>query len=76
MHIIGNILKTFSLQGTFISKLFFELSKNIHPDPLKRYDLDLMREIYNKLFNEEKCWKYINGLKNDKFGEFISNLQK
>ena len=76
LHIIGNILKTFSLQGTFISKLFFELSKNIHPDPLKRYDLDLMREIYNKLFNEEKCWKYINGLKNDKFGEFISNLQK
>ena len=76
LHIIGNILQLFSLQGTFISKLFIELSKNIHPNPQKRYDLDSMREIYNKLFNEETNWKYINNLKNNKMSLLIENLQK
>jgi hypothetical protein len=76
LHIIGNILQIFSLQGTFISKLFVELSKNIHPNPEKRYDLETMREIYNKLFNEETDWKYINNLKNDKIFTLIENLQQ
>ena len=76
LHIIGNIIQLFSLQGTFISKLFLELSKNIHPEPSNRYDLETMREIYDKLFNEEKCWKYINAVKNDKFFTLIENLQK
>ena len=76
LHIIGNILQLFSLQGTFISKLFVELSKNIHPNPQKRYDLESMREIYNKLLNEETEWKYINNLKNDKMPLLIKNLQK
>jgi len=76
LHIIGNILQIFSLQGTFISKLFLELSKNIHPNPEKRYDLESMREVYNKLFNEETDWKYINNLKNDKIFTFIENLQQ
>jgi len=76
LHIIGHILKLFSLQGTFISKLFLELSKNIHPNPEKRYDLETMREIYNKLFNEETNWKYINNLKNNKIFTLIDNLQQ
>lgn len=74
MHIIGNILQLFSLQGTFISKIFLELSKNIHPNPSNRYDLDSMREIFNKLFNEEKCWKYVNNLKNDKIIKLFENI--
>ena len=69
-------MQLFSLQGTFISKLFVELSKNIHPNPQKRYDLETMREIYNKLFNEETDWKYINNLKNNKMSLLIENLQK
>lgn len=76
LHIIGNIMRTFSLQGTFISKIFMELSNNIQPNFIKRHDLESMREIFNKLFNEENSWNYINGLKNGKFGEFIANLQK
>jgi site-specific recombinase len=76
LHIIGNILKIFSLQGTFISKLFLELSKNIHPNPEKRYNLKTMREIYNKLFNEETDWKYINNLKNHKIFKLLENLQQ
>jgi len=76
LHIIGNILQLFSLQGTFISKLFMELSKNIHPNPQKRYNFESMREIYNKLLNEETNWKYINNLKNDKISLLIENLQK
>ncbi len=75
LHIIGNILQIFSLQGTFLSKLFLELSNNIHPNPLKRYSLEDMREIYNKLFNEENCWKYINNLKNDKIIRLFENMQ-
>jgi len=74
MHIIGNILQLFSLQGTFISKIFLELSKNIHPNPSNRYDLEAMREIFNKLFNEEKCWKYINNLKNDNMSKLFENI--
>ena len=74
MHIIGNILKIFSLQETFISKIFLELSKNIHPNPSNRYDLEAMREIFNKLFNEEKCWKYINNLKNDDMSKLFENI--
>ena len=76
LHIIGTILQIFSLKGTFISKLFVELSKNIHPNPEKRYDLETMREVYNKLFNEETDWKYINNLKNDKIFTLIEKLQQ
>ncbi len=76
LHVIGNILKLFSLKETFISKLFSELSKNIHPNPEKRYDLETMREVYNKLFNEETDWKYINNLKNDKIFTLIEKLQQ
>jgi hypothetical protein len=76
LHIIGNILQIFSLQDTFINKLFMELSKNINPEPSKRYDLETMREIYDKLFNEEKCWKYINNLKNNTIIKLFENLQK
>ena len=76
LHIIGNILQIFSLEGTFISKLFMELSKNIHPEPSKRHDLETMREIYDKLFNEEKCWNYINNLKNNKIIKLFENMQK
>lgn len=76
LHIIGNIIQLFSLQGSFISKLFLELSKNINPEPSNRYDLETMREIYDKLFNEEKCWNYINNLKNDKIIKLFENMQK
>ena len=76
LHIFGNIMRTFSLQGTFISKIFLELSNNIQPNFIKRHDLESMRELFNKLFNEENSWNYINSIKNDKFGEFIANLQK
>ena len=74
VHIIGNILQLFSLKDTFISKIFLELSKNIHPNPSNRYDLDSMREIFNKLFNEEKCWKYINNLKNTEMSKLLENI--
>ena len=76
LHIIGNIIKTFSLENTFINKLFLELLKNIHPNSDNRYCLEDMREIFDKLFNEEKCWKYINSLNNEKMNELILNLQK
>ena len=62
LHIFGNISRFFSLKSTFMNKMTIELSKNIHPEPSKRNNLQTLYENYEKIFNEEKNWSYINKL--------------
>jgi hypothetical protein len=62
LHIFGHFTKVFTLKGTFINKIVLELSKNIHPNPLRRSSLSTLLEKYNILFNNELNWSYINTL--------------
>lgn len=62
LHIIGNVLRVFSLKGSFISKLTIELSKNISPDPSKRENLKDSLLKYENLFNEFIDWRFINSI--------------
>ena len=75
-HIIGNLIQVFSLKDTFLSKLVIELSKNLHPDPLKRTDLDDMLEIYKKLFDNQKNWQFANNLSSNKMIKLYDILEK
>ena len=63
LHIFGNISRVFSLKQTFISKITVELSKNISPDPLERTSLEKLLENYNKLFDEETNWSFVEKIK-------------
>ena len=63
LHIFGNISRVFSLKQTFISKITVELSKNISPDPLERSSLEKLLENYNKLFDEETNWSFVEKIK-------------
>jgi len=76
LHIFANISRFFSLKSTFLNKISIELSKNIHPEPLKRSSLNLLAENYEKLLNEEKDWSYINKLKGNKIQELFDLLGK
>jgi hypothetical protein len=62
LHIIGNISRVFSLKDTFLNKLTLNLSKNIHPEPLKR---ETLRETFNSfenLYNKFTDWSFINSI--------------
>jgi len=63
LHIFGNISRVFSLKQTFISKITVELSKNISPDPLERSSLEKLLENYDKLFDEETNWSFVEKIK-------------
>lgn len=69
MHIFATISKVFSLKQTFINKITLELSKNIHPDPCKRSSLVELQESFNKLFNLQMDWSFINELDAGKMSE-------
>ena len=75
-HIIGNLIHIFSLKETFLSKLVVDLSKNLHPDPLKRTDLDNMLEIHKKIFDNQKNWQFVNKLSSNKMTKLYDILEK
>jgi len=56
INIFNSILNNFSLNKSLISKIIIMLSKNIHPNPLKRETLEDTLNNYNKLFNDNKDW--------------------
>jgi hypothetical protein len=62
LHIFHNISRVFSLKQTFINKIILELSRNIHPDPVMRSNLENLLDSFDKLFNNENDWSYINNL--------------
>ena len=62
LHIFHNISRVFSLKQTFINKIILELSKNIHPNPEMRSSLENLLDFFDKLFNNEKDWSYVNKL--------------
>jgi hypothetical protein len=68
LHIVGNITRFFSLKDTFLNKFTMLLTKNIHPNPLKRETLEKTIENYNKLFNENEKddWSFVNDVSNKK----------
>jgi hypothetical protein len=66
LHIFGSISRFFSLKNTFINKFTLLLTKNIHPNPLKRETLKETNQKYHKLFNEFTDWSFINDISNKK----------
>ena len=76
LHIFHNISKVFSLKQTFINKIVVELSKNIHPNPANRSNLEGLFESYNKIFNNENNWSYINKLSSNMMATLFDILDK
>jgi hypothetical protein len=76
LHIFHNISRIFSLKQTFINKFILELSKNIHPDPVIRSSLENLLESFNKLFNSENDWSYINRLSSNMMPTLFDILDK
>jgi hypothetical protein len=74
LHIIGNIIRVFSLKGTLLSKLTNVLSKNISPNPLNRESLFNSIEKLNSLYNEFTDWEYINSISKEKMNKLYENL--
>jgi len=62
LHIFGNITRVFSLKDTLLNKLITELSKNIHPDPLKRESLKETSTKYQNMYTIFTDWSYIHSL--------------
>ena len=76
LHIFGHISRVFFLHSTFVNKIALELSKNIHPDPLKRNSLHNLFENYEKLFNGEKSWAFVEKMQHNKMNILFDLLGK
>lgn len=74
LHIFGTISRFFSLKNTFINKIIFELTKNIHPDPSKRSDLSSLLENFQNLLDGEKDWSFVNYMESNKMQQFFDIL--
>ena len=60
IHLVGNLIRVFSLKNTFFSKWLNLLTKNIHPDPSKRMTLEETLKKYENLYDENTDWCSIN----------------
>jgi hypothetical protein len=69
LYIFGHISRCFSLKDTFINKLLILLSKNIHPNPLKRESLINMRNSYDLLITSILDWSFVNKIPSEKLDE-------
>lgn len=78
LHLVGNITRFFSLKDTFLNKFTMLLTKNIHPNPLKRETLEEMIKNYNKLFDksEKDDWSFVNDVSNKKLKNLYDFLLK
>lgn len=76
LHIIGNIMRVFSLKGSLLNKLINVLSKNIGPNPLNRETLFNTIEKMNSLYDEFTDWEYINSIPKEKMNKLYTNLLK
>lgn len=74
LHIFGNMAMVFSLKNNFISKITLALSKNIHPEPSERSELQNMLENIDKLFTLEKDWNFVNNLEKSKMKYLFDRL--
>jgi hypothetical protein len=74
LHIFGNISRFFTLRNTFINNFTLILTKNIHPNPLKRETLKETSKKYHKLFNEFTDWSFINNVSNEKLQNLYDYL--
>jgi hypothetical protein len=74
LHIIGNICRVFSLKDTFLNKIMISLLKNIHPDPMKRENLEDLMETYHLLKESQKDWSFVNNLDSSKTLQLFQNL--
>jgi hypothetical protein len=74
IQIFGSISRIFSLKGSFISRITIELSKNLHPNPDKRYSLNETLNIFNKLLNEQNDWSFVNNLDNNKLPQLFDDF--
>jgi hypothetical protein len=60
LHIIGNLIKVFSLKESFMTQIINSLTKNIHPDPLKRETTKNSIVFFERIFNDYNDWSFIN----------------
>lgn len=66
IHIIGYVIKAFSLKQGFMIKFIVLLCKNINPNPLKRETFESTIEKYNKLFIDYNDWSSIKDISEEK----------
>ena len=76
LHVFHNISRVFSLKQTFINKIIVELSRNIHPDPAMRTNLENLLDNFDKLFNNENDWSYVNRLSSHMMPTLFDILDK
>lgn len=76
LHIFGCISRVFSLNGTSVSKITIELTRNIHPDSDKRMNLEETLNMFNKCLSEENDWTFVSHLDNKKLTQLFDELSK
>jgi hypothetical protein len=73
-HVVGTIVRVFSLKDTFMNHFLHLLSQNLSPNPSKRETIEETNQKYNQLINTHKNWSFVNQMQQDKMGVFYENL--
>jgi hypothetical protein len=76
LHIFNSLLRIFSLEHGFITKISSTLFKNTHPDPSKRQSLKQLAEYYDGLFTVDTDWTFVKKLPLNKMPALFDLLGK
>ena len=60
IQIVGELIEKYKIKETFLNDLFSLISKNIHPNPLKRESINYTFEHFDLLLGKHINWNFIN----------------
>lgn len=73
-HVVGTIVRVFSLKETFMNDLLKVLSKNLSPNPSKRETIQETNQKYTELMNTCTNWSFVNKMQQDKMATFYESV--
>lgn len=73
-YIVANVLKVFSLKGTFMSKFLSLLMKCLHPNPSKRETTETILYKYNEILYKNIDWHFVAEMDKQKLGRLYTIL--
>jgi hypothetical protein len=74
LHLIGNIIRVFSLKENIMNEILLLLVKNISPEPYKRETLIDTQKKYEKILYTFTNWEFVKELSTYKLQQFYKLL--
>jgi hypothetical protein len=75
-YLVANVLRVFSLKGTFMSKFLSLLIKCLHPNPSKRENIQTILHKFEDILYKNADWHFVSQMNREKLIRLYHILQK